>query len=370
MEYTSSWGSYPSIYAMGHKAIQDLLKYDVLVEEKIDGSQLSFGLVEASPADVEYDRVPGYALKIRSKGCVMHIDAPEKMFTLAAETVKRLGDTLHPGWTYRGEFLAKPKHNALAYDRVPNGNIIIFDINTGNQEYLSYEDKKKEAERLGLECVPLLFTGRITDVESFRRFLDTTSILGGQRIEGVVVKPVGYGLFGIDKKCLFGKFVSEAYKEVHRSNWKAENPSNNDIVGLITAMYTTPARWQKSVQHLRDRGVLEDSPRDIGPLIKEVIDDVYTECADEIKQELFKHAWGHIRRGLTRGMPEWYKDVLLRKSFETPELEPEPEPFPNQGDHQWWRGQHRKSESLSEQTGTGELDAKSSNPVGRDLVSE
>ena len=34
--------SYPSIYNLGHKAITDLLKGPVIVEEKIDGSQLSF----------------------------------------------------------------------------------------------------------------------------------------------------------------------------------------------------------------------------------------------------------------------------------------------------------------------------------------
>jgi hypothetical protein len=143
----SSWTSYPSIFAMGHRAISDLLKHEVNVEEKVDGSQFSFGLVEASDVDVFYPYQGDYrgfsnlALKIRSKGCVMHIDAPEKMFNHAAATVRELADQLIPGWTYRGEFLARPKHNALAYDRVPKGNIILFDVNSGDQEYLSYEDK-------------------------------------------------------------------------------------------------------------------------------------------------------------------------------------------------------------------------------------
>ena len=64
----SSWNSYPSIFNLGHKAIQNLLTVDVNVEEKVDGSQFSFGLVEASPADIEAEFLPGYALKIRSKG--------------------------------------------------------------------------------------------------------------------------------------------------------------------------------------------------------------------------------------------------------------------------------------------------------------
>lgn len=38
---TDSWHSYPSIYALGHRAIVDLLKGPVFIEEKIDGSQFS-----------------------------------------------------------------------------------------------------------------------------------------------------------------------------------------------------------------------------------------------------------------------------------------------------------------------------------------
>lgn len=354
----SSWSSYPSIFSVGHKAIRDLFDGEVNVEEKIDGSQFSFGLVDANRddagnlVDAEYDPVrwPGYALKIRSKGAVMYIDAPEKMFSLGAKTVNRLATEglLHPGWTYRGEFLAKPKHNSLSYDRVPespcptctpedrsiagcstcngsgkiNSNVIIFDIGTGDQEWLSYADKKVEAERLGLECVPLLFSGRIGDVGSVREFFKTTSILGGQCIEGVVIKPVGYDLFGVDKKVLLGKLVSEAFKEVHRKAWGENNPTSKDIITQIVEQYRTPARWAKALIHLREVGKIHDDVTDIGPLIKAIAPDVKKECEDEIKEIIFKWAWPHIARGLTAGLPQWYKEVLLKRAFEN-DLQPE-----------------------------------------------
>lgn len=41
-----SWHSYPSTFALGHRAIADLLLDPVLVEEKVDGSQFSFGVFE------------------------------------------------------------------------------------------------------------------------------------------------------------------------------------------------------------------------------------------------------------------------------------------------------------------------------------
>lgn len=317
----SSFHTYPSIYGMGHRAIIDLLKGPVLVEEKVDGSQFSFGVFER-----EHDDIPGdtwgarYELRLRSKGAVLYPEAPEKMFTKAVETVKAIQSQLHVGWTYRGEFLAKPKHNALAYDRVPAGHIIIFDINTDEESYLSYDEKKAEALRLGLECVPLLFEGIIENIEDFRRFLDTTSILGGQKIEGVVIKPLKYDLFGKDKKCLFGKFVSEAYKEVHSINWKSENPAGKDILGMLGDAYGTQARWNKSIQHLREKGEIEDDVRDIGKLMKEIPEDIKKECEDAIKEKLFGWAWPHIRRLVTRGFPEHYKDLLLKKQFENQDV--------------------------------------------------
>src|ERR1035437_3498869 len=318
----SSWGHYSSIYNLGHKAIQDLLKGNVNVEEKIDGSQFSFGIFEEQvgvpvPGN-EYllEIEPSKEIKVRSKGAVMHPDAPEKMFTAAVETVKRLKDQLHVGWTYRAEFLAKPHHNALAYDRVPLQHIIIFDINSGEEEFLSYEAKKQEAERLGLEVVPLLYEGVIVDIIGFRQFLETPSILGGQKIEGVVIKPTNYHLYGRDKKVLMGKFVSEAYKEVHSSSWKADNPSNKDIIALIGAKFTTPARWHKAAQHLRDAGLLAEDVTDIGRIMKEVPNDVEKECKEEIKELLYSHAWPHIRRSLTHGLPEWWKELLLKRAFE------------------------------------------------------
>lgn len=311
----SSWGSYPSIFNIGHRAIRDLFTVDVNVEEKVDGSQFSFGLIPCNKNpignDIDIEYKDGHALKIRSKGCVMHIDAPEKMFNLGAQTVRELADQLTPGWTYRGEFLAKPKHNSLVYDRVPAKNIILFDINTGDQGFLSYEDKVIEANRLGLEIVPRLFEGRIDSVDKFRDFLDTTSVLGGQKIEGVVIKPKDYSLYGLDKKVLMGKYISEQFREAHSKNWKEDNPSVKDIISKIGEIYTTTARWQKALIHLREKGLIADSVTDIGSIIKEVPEDIRKEHEDEMKEMLFAYAWPHIRRQVTRGLPDWYKESIL-----------------------------------------------------------
>lgn len=298
MTINTSWHSYPRIYALGHKAIAELFFDDVLVEEKIDGSQFSFGRFEGE-------------LKCRSKGCQLNVDYPEKMFSLAVENAKGLD--LKDGWTYRAEYLQKPKHNALAYDRTPIKNLIIFDINSNEEEYLTYEDKKREAERIGLEIVPILHFGKITNPEMLLSFLERTSILGGQKIEGVVAK--NYNRFGKDKKVLMGKYVAEAFKEVHGSEWRKDNPSPTDVIQSLILALKTPARWNKAIQHLREKGKITDSPRDIGELIKEVHIDVDKECVDEIKDRLYRYAIPHIKRGIVSGLPEWYKEELLKRQF-------------------------------------------------------
>ena len=299
-----SWHSYPSTFALGHKALADLLLDPVLVEEKVDGSQFSFGLFRDADGLLVH--------RARSKGAELQLLAPEKMFAAAVEVIRDL--PLREGWTYRAEYLVKPKHNALAYDRVPHRHLIVFDINPAHEEYLSWDAKAEEAARLGLEVVPRVYEGRLDGLDQFRGWLDRISALGGQKVEGLVVK--NYARFGPDKKVLIGKFVSEAFKEVHAAEWKAANPAQGDIVEGLIRQYRTPARWAKAVQHLREAGEIEDSPRDIGKLIPAASKDIEAECGAEIREALFEWAWANVRRGVTSGLAEWYKEELLKKQFE------------------------------------------------------
>jgi len=290
--------SYSTIYAIGHKAILELLSGPVVVEEKIDGSQLSF--CKKSSIGIRDGE-----LQCRSRKQQMVMDAPEKMFKSAVEVIKTLD--LTPEWVYRGEFLSKPKHNTLCYDRIPNNHIILFDIMVGEQTFLDPEAKLEEATRLGLECVPLFAKGIVT-LDELKGFLERESVLGGVQVEGVVVK--NYAQFAPDKKVAMGKLVSADFQEVHQKAWRKDNPSKKDFVLEIIESLRTEARWQKAVQHLTEAGKLEGSPRDIGLLIKEVPSDILIEEEERLKELLFTHFWSDIRRGVTRGLPEWYKRQL------------------------------------------------------------
>ncbi len=301
----SKINSYSKIYNIGHRAINDIFNEDVFITEKIDGSQFSFGIFEG-------------VLIMKSKGCVLIPEAPEKMFIQAVETVREIQHLLVDGWTYRSEYLKSPKHNCLTYDRIPNKHIIIYDIDMGDQSYVTHEVMSIEANKLGLEVVPLLFYGKIDSAEELLILLKRKSILGDVDIEGVVAK--NYSRFcQHDGKVLMAKHVSEAFKETNSKNWKNTNPSGKDFVAILADKYRSEARWEKAIQHLRDGGELKNDPSDIGLLIKEIQLDVKDECEDEIREAVFKWAWKVISRKTTAGFPEWYKEKLLKSSFEKSE---------------------------------------------------
>lgn len=298
--------SYPKVFAIGHAAVADLFNGPVLIEEKVDGSQFSFGVI-------------GGQLQMRSHGCEVHAGGQEKMFNLAVAACLELAPALHEGWTYRAEYLAKPKHNNLCYERVPAHNLILFDINTGEEQYLSRAEKETEASRLGLEIVPVLFQGHVYQPDKLLALLDRVSCLGKANIEGIVVK--NYSQFGRDKKALMGKFVSEAYKETASKEWKASNPTLGDVVDMLIATLRSERRWEKAAERLRDNNILLHEPKDIGPLIKAVQEDIKAEELDFMKDKLLEYALPRVLRAATGGLPEWYKKRLL---------ESQPFPIPNQ----------------------------------------
>lgn len=297
MESDKGISSYGSIYTLGHIAVADIFNGEVEVTEKVDGSQISFGVVDGE-------------LLIRSKNQQLHVGADNGMFNLAVEKIQEAEPLLHPNWIYRGEFFLKPKHNTLNYERVPKNHIAIYDIEKGphTADFLRYKERNKEVQRIGFEPVRIFFSGPYANLDWIKAYLDNESQLGQVKVEGVVVK--NYGLFTEDKKIAKAKFVSSEFQEKHSKEWKKTNPSRKDIITELIETYAVPARWQKAVQHLRDDGKLEGSPRDIGNLIKEVQEDLKKEEEEAIKDVLYKHFIGQITRGCIAGFPAWYKEQI------------------------------------------------------------
>lgn len=285
------FNSYGKVHHINHRAA---LGYDagplVVIQEKLDGSQFSFGVALG-------------VLVCRSRNTVLDLDgAADHLFRPAIETAKRLHaqDLLPEGRVYRAEAMKARKHNLLAYDRAPDCGLVLFDV-----DGMGPDEASAEASRLGLEFAQILFRG--TPAEAVERlatrsFLASESMLGGATIEGVVIK--SYGILGLINRA---KIVGDAFREVRASRGgKTKGATGKDPILALGARYATAARYAKARQHLAERGELRGDPSDIGRIVREVKADVAEECHEEIAAEL----WGILNRKIlgeaARGVAEWF----------------------------------------------------------------
>jgi len=296
--------AFPKIFTVGTDYIRDLFNEDVEITEKIDGSQFVFGKVNGE-------------LYMRSKGKEIIADAPDKMFSLAVDYVLSIKEKIPNNTVFYCEYLKSPRHNVLAYKRTPTNNLILFGVSSEGGTFISeYYNLTSFAKMVDVEVVPLLFKGRVEDKISLLSLLETESVLGGTKIEGFVVKNYSrpFLLGGQPIPLMAGKFVSEKFKEKHKTNWGKEHTDKGKWE-LFIESYRTEARWLKSIQHLRDNGELENAPKDIGKLLIAIRKDIEEEEKEEIKNFL----WSCFKDGLLRkavaGFPEWYKEKLLDNSF-------------------------------------------------------
>jgi hypothetical protein len=293
--------AFPKIFAIGTDYIRDIFNEPVELSEKVDGSQIAFGLVEGE-------------LFIRSKGAQLYADNPEKMFKEGIDYIVSIQGLLPDGVIFYGEYLKNPKHNTLKYNRIPKNHIILFGSGTVAGD--SFNNMFEEcSDILGLEVVPKEYHN-IRSADDLKSWLDRESILGGAKVEGVVAKNYTrkFLLGGQPMPMMCGKFVSEAYKETHRDRWGKEETGKGRFETFCES-FRTEARFHKAIQHLDERGELTNSPKDIGKLLKEINEDIENEEQDQVKNFLWKEYKRDIMRAATGGFPEWYKDQLLKRSF-------------------------------------------------------
>lgn len=297
----TSWHSYPSPKQYKKKSVRDILEQgSFVVQEKYDGSQFSFGLIDG-------------VLKVRSKGTEIDLDAVPDLFKNVVNHVKWLyaEDLLQEGWTYTGETISRQKHNVLTYARVPKGYFVLFDVRTSNEIYLDYGSLISVANDLEVEYPAMWFYYENTK-QTFERLeeehMHMESSLGGPDREGLVIKSLT--MRDSDGKRAMAKIVSEKFKEKHEKTYgKSEQQGKNVNQALINE-YKHEGRWRKAIIHLKETGRLRGEMADIPLLIKEIQQDVLTEHETEIKEQLWKQFKQQFTRGIVKGVPEWYKQQL------------------------------------------------------------
>jgi len=301
--------SFPKIFHIGDRPIKQSVDVPVEVTEKIDGSQLGF-------------MRKGEDVFIRSKGAFIYDgdhfvrDIPENdLFYPAVQYILMEQDYLLDSHIYYGETLCKPKHSTLAYDKTPQNNIALFGVLDPDGVPFEYAKIKNEAMHFGVGVVKLLYTGMkpedISTSEWIETFLKSESQLGGPKIEGVVVKRYQEHLVGSQLlPIMSGKYVSEAFKEVHNKNWNKENTGRGKWQTYKEG-FRTEARWNKAVQYLKEKGELTGTPKDIGPLIERIKDDISEEEKHNIMEKLWNEFGKDILSESVKGFPEFYKKQLM-----------------------------------------------------------
>ncbi len=294
--------AFPKIFALGSKYITNIFVGPVEITEKVDGLQFVFGKIDGE-------------LKIRSKGAIIIPDAPPKMFKAGVEYVLSLSSTLPDNTVFYCEYLSKPKHNVLKYDRIPLNYLVLFGVQTPTARFLPQIGLDYWAKKLKIDIIPLLYSSDEADeiilsAEETIKLLACPSFLGGTNIEGIVVKNfrefwVGDRVFPI----MSGKYVSEAFKEVHRKTWASENSTTGKWEKFKEG-FCTEARWLKAIQHLKEEEKLLSDPKDIGSLINEVKKDIGEEEKEEIKTFLWRLFGKDLLHSSVKGLPEWYKKHL------------------------------------------------------------
>lgn len=294
--------SYPKLLHVGDKHIADLFDGVVEITEKVDGSQIGFGIVNGE-------------LVVRSKGKEQELENPDKMFSDGVQYVRSIEDRLPADVFFYGEYLQKPRHSTLAYDRIPKNHIALFGARYEDGTLGSYTDLRRWALILDVETVPLIYQGPSTP-EHMLKLVDGVSFLGGQQREGVVVKRfVDWELYGIVQHIMGGKYVTDSFKEVHRKDWAKLNTSKGGME-IIKGSIRTQARWNKAIQHLREAGNFTGTVKDIGNIVKEVQRDIVEEEKENLKDQLWKIYGTDITKYATTGLVDWYKEKIALGEFQ------------------------------------------------------
>lgn len=297
--------SFPKIWYVGATEVRDnLFKGFVEITEKIDGSQIGFGMNTEHELNIRSKGAPIVAKGVRCR-------AVDKLFLAAVEHIENLhaDGKLKRNTSYYGEVVCGNKHNTLTYGTVPRNHIVLYGIQTDGYWLDDHEILVAEADRLGLDAVPLLYAGTVVALDDIKELLNRESHYGGCKIEGFVVKNYHQSANSAFSSSCYGKYVSDSFKEANGAEW---NSKTNKVEDFFNS-FTDEKRWEKVVQHLRDDGKLFNAPKDIGTIIPALLNDMETECSAAIKEQLYKLYIRQIKAYATKGFPEWYKKKLLEK---------------------------------------------------------
>ncbi len=279
------------------------------IEEKIDGSQMSFTQLET--------------LVFFNRGRVLQ-EPWDDVFHRAATMLKAHFDdqSLNRDYIYHGEVIRKLRHNKIEYTRVPRFYFILFDIyDKVANRWLTHPEIKTEGERLHLEVIQLYWRGSVDpatpditiqtiakNIVSQMETGEVTSMLGGIP-EGVVVKnPKCYDAKGREYAAKI-KHVRTQFKELHglKSKPQLATPDANSIFNHIMECFPREPRWEKSIQRMRDQSrLMPDPTQNVTLLVRDIKRDFKEECSKILMKYLELEMLPLMINEFTEGFEGYY----------------------------------------------------------------
>ena len=293
---------FPKIFAIGQRNVEAVFQDHVEVTEKIDGSSLAFGMLNGE-------------LRVCTRRTDLFPGQPAGMFQTGLDYIVGLASRMPEGWRYYGEYLFRPKHNCLKYDRVPHNNIALFGVQRPDGTFCAYDELLDAAALLDIGFAPLLMEGNGIDLQALTPLLERESVLGGVKIEGVVIKNYHRPsrLVEVEYPIMCAKLVSEQFKERQHSDWR--NHTGKGKWETYCESFRAEARWNKAIQARKEAGEFLGAPQDIGPLIRLIQEDIKEEEIEGIKEMLWKEYGPQLLRIAIQGFPDYFKEKLQEGAY-------------------------------------------------------
>lgn len=302
---------YPKILHIGAPLVETIFFNEVEITEKVDGSQCRIELTEDS-------------VMVGSKNQGV---ADYGMFEIAHDQGKRIHEetdwrTLGSEVTLFCEFLEKPKHNTIKYDRVPRNHLYLFGAMVGStHDHMVTGGLIEIAEHLEIDPPNVISNGRIESVEELKELMTHESYLGGSLVEGVVAKNYSrtYDPLQVHSQAYVGYPMAAKYvrDDFTRSNAKQWNTlSRKKGVDSLVDMFFVEARFRKTIQHLCDEGSIEYQKKDLKYLIPEFFDDLMDEKKEEMTRMIMGEVFKALKKRASGYVVKAWIDYLAERQFE------------------------------------------------------
>lgn len=209
---------YPKIYricgknlpttkkCLSDSEVSELLKGEVVVEEKIDG-----GICGLSwRGDVH---------SAQGRGRVISYDENSKQFYGFNDWIYKNYEKISKipvDWFIYGEWM-KACHN-IFYDLLPD-YFIAFDI-LNRDRFLDYDEKSKFLKEIGFEHVPLIYHG-VLKINEITKLVGKSKYSTNEIAEGVVIKNY--------KRSLMGKYVRREFMDSMDEHWLKKPLKENKL---------------------------------------------------------------------------------------------------------------------------------------------